>query len=116
MDKQVILSIIAVAGTLVGTLGASLIGFIAQRESKRLANLEKKVKTYEKEIAARMYLEKIAMRCICEGKMCVSEPSAQIMLRDKTQLACGYRPTMIPSDVEVRILDQDIELAFAPRA
>jgi hypothetical protein len=92
-----------------------LIGFFAQRDSKRLDNLNKTIEEYKKEIAARMYLEKIAMRCICEGGICGNEPVAQILLRDKTQVACGYRPTMIPSDINLRILEQDIALAFSPQ-
>jgi hypothetical protein len=99
MDKQVVLTVIAVVGTLVGTLGASLIGFFAQREGKELARLRKQVEDYRVEIVSRIALERVAMRLLHENGLAQSTNAAQNMLRSKAEEMCGCRPTLTPHDV-----------------
>lgn len=100
MDKQVFLTVIAVVGTLVGTLGASLIGFFAQRESKELARLRKQVEEYRIEIVGRIALERVAMKLLHEGGLAQSTTAAQDNLRNKAEEMCGCRPDFTPTTVK----------------
>jgi len=81
---------------------------LLQREGRKLADAEKKVEKYEQEIAARMYLEKVAMRILCDNSICANESTAQKILRDAAFRAGEKRPKMSPSDIGMTILEEDI--------
>jgi len=107
MDAQIIISALAIVGTLGGSLGGALIGAKSQKNAKNVAKLEKKVEDYKREIASRIYLERVAMRQLHINNVCVSEDAAQQRLRRKVFALSGYSPRLCPSDVDLIILDFD---------
>jgi hypothetical protein len=95
MDGQVSAAIIAV----VGTLGGSIIGWLSQRDGKTTARLERKVARYADEIRARQAEEDVACRWLVELNVAVSESAAKLKLRDRTEGERGRRPSVAPTDV-----------------
>jgi hypothetical protein len=98
MDAQISAAIIAV----VGTLGGSIVGWLSQRDSKTTARLEKKVAHYAAEIRARQAEEDVACQWLVELKVTPSVSAAKLKLRDRTEGERGQRPSISPAEVTER--------------
>jgi hypothetical protein len=95
MDVQISAAIIAV----LGTLGGSVVGWVSQRDGKNVARLERKVAKYAAEIRARQAEEDVACEWLVELNAGTSATSVKLKLRDRTEHERGQRPSLAPSDV-----------------
>ena len=97
MDNQVISSLIAVVGTLAG----SVLGIISTREAKKVGRLERKIERYKNDIRARQAEEQIAARWLCELGIAPTEVAAKIKLRERTEQETGLRPEIPPNGIRI---------------
>lgn len=95
MEGQIIASIVAV----VGTLGGTLIGALIQREAKKIASLERRVERYRVEIRARQAEEDVAALWLLELGASNSERAAKLTLRQRTETERGIRPSIGPAEM-----------------
>ena len=98
MDSQIIAAAIAV----VGTLSGGLVTVWAQRESKKMASLEKRVQRYNNEIRTRQAQEDIAAEWLYELGVASSARAAKLLLRDRTEERRGLRSEIGPSGIRER--------------
>ncbi|HEX7912523.1 MAG TPA: hypothetical protein VF534_31150 [Paraburkholderia sp.] len=99
MDGQIVAAMVAVGGT----LGGSVIGWLSQRDAKALARLEQLSTKYANEIRARQAEEDIACKWLIELNAASSLLAAKRQLRDRTELERGLRPIISPAEVSPRI-------------
>lgn len=104
MDGQIIASVVAV----VGSLGGTLIGALIQREGKKLAALERRIERYRLEIQARQAEEDIAAAWLVELGAANSERAAKLALRQRTEIARGIRPSIGPGEMRVGMIDPKV--------
>ncbi len=95
MDSQVIASVIAV----LGTLGGAFVTAWVQRESKKIASLERRVDRYKSEIRARQAEEKVAAEWLAELGVAATPRVAKTLLRERTEQIEGLRPNIGPAEV-----------------
>ncbi len=108
MDTQVALSIIGVIGTLGGSLGGAWIGNYSKGRAKKVKAQKAKIEKYRIEIAARIYLERVAMHQLQINKICNSEADAQQRLRRKVGAIMGDRPEWLtPAQVDLSLREFD---------
>ena len=85
MDSQIVASVIAV----LGTLGGAAVTAWVQRESKKIAALERRVERYKAEIRARQAQVDVAN----------TPRAAKTLLRERTEQTRGIRPSIGPAEV-----------------
>ncbi len=95
MDSQVIASVIAV----LGTLGGAFVTAWVQRESKKIASLERRVDRYKAEIRARQAEEEVASEWLAELGAATTPRAAKTLLRERTEQQKGLRPGVGPAEV-----------------
>ena len=95
MDSQIVASLIAV----LGTLGGAAVSAWIQRESKKIAALEKRVERYRAEIRARQAEEEEASEWLADLLKAESPNAAKLQLRERTARNRGVRPSLAPSEV-----------------
>jgi hypothetical protein len=96
MNSQIISSGFGV----LGTLGGTLIGLLANRQARRMLRLERRVKRYRSDIRARQSEENIAACWIVELGGAGSLQVAKRKLRERTEQETGLRPFIEPSEVK----------------
>jgi hypothetical protein len=103
MNDPVIVSIVGVVGTVVGSFGGAWIGAVIQRDTKRVERkielLRAKAERFRSELAAMQALENVAEEWLCELGQASSPPAAKIILRDRTEKQTTLRPSLAPSDI-----------------
>ena len=95
MDGQIAAAILAVGGT----LGGSVIGWLSQRDAKKVSLLERRVERYRTEIRSRQALEDVACRWLVEVNAATTELAAKRQLRDRTERDRGLRPSIGPAEI-----------------
>jgi len=95
MDSQVISSVIAV----LGTVGGAFVTAWVQRESKKIASLERRVDRYIAEIRARQAEEEVASEWLAELGAATTPRAAKTLLRERTEQKTGLRPGVGPAEV-----------------
>lgn len=95
MQTEIITALIIVVGTLAGTG----MGIWSQRETKRLAAMERRIERYKQEIRARQAGEDIACQWLVELNAAKTVRAALLALRQRTEDERGLRPTLSPNSV-----------------
>ena len=95
MQTEVLTAFITVVGTLAGTG----LGIWSQRETKRLAAMERRIEKYKQEIRARQVGEDTACEWLIELGAGKTPRAVLLDLRQRTEDKHGVRPTMSPRDV-----------------
>jgi seryl-tRNA(Sec) selenium transferase len=105
MSDPIIVSIVGVIGTAVGSLGGAFIGAYMQRNAKRdeqkIERLKRKVEQLTLEIVARQEEEEIAAEWLVELNPKFSALAAKRALRDRTEERREVRPKMSRSDLNL---------------
>jgi hypothetical protein len=95
MDSQIVASVIAV----LGTLGGAAVTAWVQRETKKIAALERRVERYKAEIRARQAQEDVAAEWLAELDVANTPRAAKTLLRERTEQRRGIRPSIGPAEV-----------------
>ena len=95
MQTEIATALIALIGTLAGTG----LGIWSQRETKRLAALERRIDRYKQEIRARQAEEDIACQWLVELDAAKTVRAALLALRQRTEDERGLRPNLAPNSV-----------------
>ena len=95
MDSQIVAAVIAV----LGTLGGAAVTAWVQRETKKVAALERRVERYKNDIRARQAQENVAAEWLVELGVANTFHAAKRMLRDRTEQRRGIRPSIGPAEV-----------------
>jgi len=107
MSDPIIVSIVGVIGTVVGSLGGACIGALIQRDSKRhekkIEALKQQVERFRKEIKARHAVEEVAEAWLVELGLEKSPRAAMLHLRRRTveKRGDGARPKISPSEFDL---------------
>lgn len=100
MDTSILSAVITGGAVVVGAVAGSLIALLAQRDQKARERAAKRIELLEKEVRARIALEKAAVEWIVElrGK---GEQGAGVQreLRQRAQDKTGLRPKMSESQL-----------------
>ena len=95
MQTETIVALI----TLIGTLAGTGLGIWSQRETKRLAGMERRIDRYKQEIRARQAGEDIACQWLVEVGAAQTHRTAMFALRQRTEDERGIRPAISPNEV-----------------
>jgi hypothetical protein len=102
VSEQIVVSMVGVAGAVVGSLGALAAAVIqrdANRTERQIERLKQTVDRFRCEIVARQKEEEVAMKWLVELNGAASENAAKIALRDRTEETYGHRPRISPNVV-----------------
>ena len=98
MSEVMQVSILGSSVTLLVAIGGWIFAYLMQREAKRFARQERKIKKLEEEVRARIALEKAACAWLAELTSRTAD-AVKLDLRRKTQERSGMRPKMSESDL-----------------
>ena len=80
-------------------LGGAAVTAWVQRETKKIAALERRVERYKAEIRARQAQEDVAAEWLAELDVANTPRAAKTLLRERTEQRRGIRPSIGPAEV-----------------
>ena len=99
MATEVIVAIVASLTTVLVAIGGWVFAWTLNRDTKRLATLERRNQELVDEVRARMHMEDVAVSWIAESEG-LTEAQAKLQLRERGEKLYGSRPRMSPSQID----------------